>query len=208
MDEKQMKEKLKGMLSKERYRHSKGVAETAVQLAALWGADEEKAYIAGLLHDCAKNIPAAESVELCRRLGVELGELELAAPSIIHAPLGAELIKRDFGIFDGEISDAIRYHTVARSGMTRLDDIIYLADMIEPLRDFAGVGELRDLSGRDLDKAMAAAFKESLTHNIKKDIPVHPNTLIAWNERIMKMGKKGQNGYSKFDKNSRQGSGR
>ncbi len=206
MDEKQMKEKLKGMLTKERYRHSKGVAETAVRLAERWGADEKKAYIAGLLHDCAKNIPAKESIELCKKLGVKLGALELAAPSIIHAPLGAELVKMEFGVFDGEISDAIRYHTVARSSMTRLDDIIYLADMIEPMRDFAGVEELRELSQLDLDAAMAAAFKESLTHNIKKDIPVHPNTLIAWNERIMNTGKKGQNGYSKFDKNSRQGS--
>ena len=180
-----MKEKLQKLLKPKRYRHSLGVAETAVVLAKKHGADEEKAYTAGLLHDMAKNISKEDSLNLCRKLGIKTNEIERQNPSLLHAPLGAELIKREFGIYDMEISSAIACHTVGKANMTLLDKIIYIADMIEPSRDFPGVEKLRKLSFSDIDKAMLECLRFTLEYNIKKGSLIHPASIDAWNSLII-----------------------
>lgn len=177
-----MKSKLKAVLKPGRYQHSLGVCSEAVKLAELYGIDHDKAYFAGLLHDCAKGCNKEEQLGLCEKFGVELDEITLACPAVIHAPLGAEIARREFGIKDEEILDAIRYHTVARAGMTELDKIVYIADMIEPMRDYDGVDELRGLAYKDLNKAMLEALKQSIRFNLDKNAVIHPNTLEAWND--------------------------
>ena len=177
-----MKSKLKAVLKPGRYQHSLGVCSEAVKLAEMYGEDHDKAYFAGLLHDCAKGCSKGEQIELCKKFGVELDEAALACPAVIHAPLGAEIARREFGIKDEEILDAIRYHTVARAGMTELDKIIYVADMIEPMRDYDGVDELRELAYKNLDKAVLEALKQSIRFNLEKNSVIHPNTLEAWND--------------------------
>ena len=180
-----MKEKLKNRLNAHRFEHSMGVADEAVKLARLYGEDEEKAYIAGLLHDCAKGYSTEKQIQLCKELGVELDEITLKCPAVIHAPLGAVLAKTDFGIEDKDILDAIRSHTTGATDMTKLMKIIYIADMIEPMREFLGVDKLRKLAHENLDEAIMAALAQSIEFNLRKNTVIHPDTLKAWNSCII-----------------------
>lgn len=180
-----MKERLKKALKESRYLHSIGVCETAVEMAKLYGVDEEKAYIAGLLHDCAKCFSNEEQLRLCDEYGIELDEITLACPAIIHAPLGAAIAESEYGIKDEEILRAIRLHTTGGERMTKLDKIIYIADMIEPHRDYEGVDRLRKLAYGNLDKAMLASLQSTLKFNVQKGATIHPDTLSAWNSLLL-----------------------
>ncbi len=182
MDIKEIKEKLKTVLDEKRYNHSISVANEAVRLANRYGYDEDKAYLAGLIHDCAKCIPYNDAI----KSGCELDRETLACPGVVHAPVGSYVAEHEYGITDIEILDAIRYHTVARAKMTLLDKIIYLADIIEPYRDFDGVENLRKLCNENLDLAFCEALRRSVVFNIEKGNIIHPNTLYAWNEMCMK----------------------
>lgn len=180
----QITERLKDSLGKKRFIHSMGVCDTAVHLARKYGADEEKAYTAGLLHDCAKGMKIPEQLEKCAEYGLKLDKHTMLCPPVIHAPLGAEMAKREYGVTDEEILDAIRRHTVGGSGMTLLDKIIYTADMIEPSRDFDGVERLRELAEQDIDEAFFESVKQSLIFNITENKPIHPDTLDSYNEAV------------------------
>lgn len=176
-----MKDKLKKTLSEKRYKHSLGVCDEAVKLARIFGADEEKAYIAGLLHDCAKGYDIDKQIELCTEYGIELDKITLACKAVIHAPLGAAVAKNKYGIDDEEILEAIRCHTVAKENMSLLDKIIYIADMIEPMRDFSSVDKLRKTAYEDIDKAFIMGLKQSIVFNAEKNKIIHPDTISAWN---------------------------
>ena len=180
------KEKLRSMLDEKRFNHSIGVSVTALEMAKRFGEDTCRAELSGLLHDCAKNIPYDELPEVCQRFGYTPDEIEVKNPGLIHAPLGALMLPSLFGVEDTEIQNAVKRHTVAGKGMTRLDKIIYLADMIEPLRKYPEVDELRSLANEDLDKAFSKALDYSLMFNISKGVLIHPDTLYARNELIEK----------------------
>lgn len=174
----QMEKKIKETLSERRYAHSVGVMEVAVAMAEYFGADVEKARIAGLLHDCAKEIDKDEAVNLCDRLGIEIDDEKRVQKGLLHADLGAEFVKRDYEIDDKEICDAIKYHTMGRCNMTMLDKIIYLADFIEPNRkDFEGLSELKKLCFEDLDKAMLFAVNLSISFVLQKGKVLHKQTI-------------------------------
>ncbi len=181
-----MRDKLEKMLKPKRYRHSLNVSAVAVKMADIFGVDTKKAEIAGLLHDCAKNLDKEESIELCRVYGVLLDSIEVANPSLIHAPLGAVLIRYEFGVGDSDIENAIRYHTVGRAGMSELEKIIYIADMIEPSRSFDGIEKLRKTAYEDLNRAMFEGLRFSLEFNIKRGVKIHGNSIEAWNDLLMK----------------------
>ena len=176
-----MKDKLKKTLSEKRYKHSLGVCDEAVKLAELYGTDEEKAYSAGLLHDCAKGYYTDKQIELCGKYGITLDKITLSCKAVIHAPLGAAVAKDEYGINDEEILEAIRCHTVAKENMSLLDKIIYIADMIEPMRDFHGVDKLRKAAYEDIDKAFIMGLKQSIVFNAEKNKIIHPDTISAWN---------------------------
>lgn len=182
MDITEIEQRIKRALDKKRYEHSLGVANEAREMALRLGADEDKAYLAGLLHDCAKCMSMEEYKALSLKYNVELDDITLNCPPVIHAPIGAAVAEYEYNITDSEILDAIRYHTVARENMTLLDKIIYLADMTEPGRDFDGVDEIRALAALDILNAYKRAVARSLIYNISKGKTVHPNTLYAWNE--------------------------
>lgn len=188
-----MKEKLKKALSEKRYKHCLGVCDEAVKMAERFGADKEKAYLAGLLHDCAKGYTNDEQIELCGRYGVELDDITFACKPVIHAPLGAAIAKNEYGIDDEEILEAIRCHTVAKENMSLLDKIIYIADMIEPMRDFPGVDKLRKTAYDDIDKAVIMGLKKSIVFNAEKNKIIHPNTISAWNDMLRDSKQKGDN---------------
>ncbi len=181
-----MIEELKKRLDSARFVHSLEVAELSKELARRFGEDEEKAYLAGILHDCAKKIPNDEAIKKCMEFGIKLNEVELKNPALIHAPLGAEIAKREFGIKDSDIYNAIKNHTVARAGMSNLEKIVYVADMAEPGRDFEGVNEIRKLLKENLDDAVLCALKFTLKFNIDREKLVHPGTIDAWNDIKLK----------------------
>ena len=185
MDIALLDEKLSKVLSEKRYTHSVYVSHTAVDMAKIFGVDINKAFLAGLIHDCAKYMSYDEMTDTAKRYGYTFDGITLACPGVMHADVGVLLAQYEYGINDEEILNAIRYHTVAREGMTPLEKIIYIADMTEPMRDFDGVDRLRELSKSDLDKAFFEALRQSLDFNIKKKNIIHPNTLLAYNEVLI-----------------------
>lgn len=176
---------LEKKLTVRRFAHTKGVAMTAVRLAKHYGADAERAELAAWLHDCARVYPTSALIEECMRLGIAVTRLDEKSPILLHAPLGAHLAREVYGVEDEAVLDAVRYHTVGREHMTVLDRIVYLADMIEPNRDYDGVEHLRRLAEQDLTQAMVAAFDQSIAHVIRMGGLIHPNTILARNELLL-----------------------
>ena len=174
-------QKVKEMLKPERFNHSVGVMETAEKLAVHYGVDAKKARIAGILHDCAKNIPKNEAVEICKREGVSLKDICYVEKGLIHAYLGAHFAKTVFGVDDEEILDAIYYHTTGCPDMKPLTKIIYLADMIEPGRKIAGIEPLREAAFKDIDDALMRAFDSTIRHVINKGGIIDCDTISARN---------------------------
>lgn len=182
----QMKEELKKRLKPSRFRHSLGVEETAVFLADRFGVDEEQARVAGLLHDCAREFRNEDMVKEAEKRGIAIGEVERSMPLLLHADIGAQRVREIYGVDDKDVSQAIARHTVGGPQMTKLDKIIWYADMIEPGRDFPGVDELRKLAKTaSLDEMLLAGLSHSIIFVVKKGHLVHPATVLARNEILL-----------------------
>lgn len=166
------------MLSSQRIAHTAGCEHEAVQMAKLWGEDPEKAAVAGILHDSTKNLSYEEQLILCDKYGIILDNAQRENPKLLHAITGAALAKDRFGVSE-EISQAIRWHTTGKPDMTTLEKIIYLADYIEPTRDFEGVEQLRELAYEDLDKALALGLEMSLEELRRQNVEPHRDTVEA-----------------------------
>ena len=187
MDYKQMREQLKSRLKPSRFLHSVGVAETAAFLGERFQLDIEQCRVAGLLHDCARQYSDKQLQAEADRRGISYGEVDKAMPLLLHAYIGASLVKEDYGVTDQAICQAIFRHTVGGAGMTELDKVIYFADMIEPNRDYPQVEELRRLSRlASLDEMFFAGLVQSLNFVLKKGSLVHPDTVTAYNEILLK----------------------
>lgn len=158
--------KLEKTIDHARFVHTLGVAFTAASIAFSADYDPEKALLAGLLHDCAKCFPTDEKLELCREGGVVLSEIEISNPALIHAKLGPYIAKRDYGVEDEEILEAIRTHTTGEPAMTLLQKIIFIADMIEPNRDdiIPEMDRMRYLAYRDIDEAVFVITERNLKY--------------------------------------------
>lgn len=166
------------MVMQKRVRHIRGTEEEAVRLARRWGAGEDMARRAGILHDCTKYLTGAEHIAICEQYGVPLDELERTAPKLLHSKTGACMARYLFGEPD-EVYEAIFWHTTAKADMTTLEKILYVADYMEPNRDFDGVERLRELAYRDLDKALLLGVEITIQEMRDRDLPVHTNTLQA-----------------------------
>ncbi len=166
------------MVKEKRVKHIRGTEEEAVRLAKRWGADETMARRAGILHDCTKYLELNEQLELCRKYGVELDELEQVAVKLLHSKTGACIARDVFGEPD-EVFWAIFWHTTAKADMTTLEKILYVADYMEPNRDFDGVERLRELAYRDLDKALLLGVETTIQEMKDRELPVHKNTIQA-----------------------------
>lgn len=179
----EMRHELQRRLKKNRFAHSIGVANTAVKLAKKFGVDEEKAYIAGLLHDCAREFENEDLPVQAIKRGIEIGEVEKNSPLLLHAYIGAKMVTEIYGVDDKEIIQAIYRHTVGARNMTALDKIIYFADMIEPNRNYPGVDKLRELAdtSNNLDEIILTALSESIIFVVQKNSLVHPATIDARN---------------------------
>lgn len=165
-------------LNHRRIPHVLGTEQEAIHLAERWGADVNKARRAALLHDCTKKLNLPEQLAVAERFHVPLDEMERREIKLLHAKTGAGIAEAVFGT-DGEMTNAIRWHTTGRGGMTLLEKIIYLADYIEPTRDFPGVEELRRRCYEDLDAGLLLGLEMTIREMEERGAPIHPKTLEA-----------------------------
>lgn len=173
--------RLSKVLSEKRYAHSIGVMEVAENLAEKYGVDPFKAKLAGLLHDCARNISGQEAIAFCTKNQMELDEISLKQPQLLHGPIGAKLAELEYEITEPEVINAIANHTLGCENMSCLDKIIFLADYIEPGRVFPGVEEIRRIVWTDLDGAMILAYDSTFRHCLKKGGLIHPKAVFSRN---------------------------
>ncbi len=146
--------------SEKRKIHTYGVVKTAIELAEQYGCDVEKAKLAAYFHDLYRSIPVNVLNYHVKHL--ELDKKYIDNPNLSHGKIAAEMIKRDYDITDQDIINAVSFHTTGRAGMSLLEKIIYIADAIEPNRNYPGVNDLRRAVKEDLDKACLM----SLSHTI------------------------------------------
>lgn len=177
---------IKSRLETDRFNHSLNVAESARELAILYGADAEKAYTAGLLHDVMKNASEEEQLGVLSEAGIELMPVERANKKLWHAVAGAAYVKFVMGIDDREIIRAVRYHTTGRAGMSLLEKIVYLADYISAERNYNGVEDMRRLSKKDMDGAIEYALVFGIPDLVSKGRVIHPDSIDLYNEIIIK----------------------
>ncbi|MDB5100006.1 MAG: putative nicotinate-nucleotide adenylyltransferase [Cyanobacteria bacterium RYN_339] len=170
-------------LSPHRYQHVLGVAATARELAVRYGADPDKAELAGLLHDAAREWRPPQLLASAREWGLHVGYLEELAPMpSLHAPLGAEVARREFGVEDPEVLSAIAHHTLGAEDMTVLDKVLFLADGIEPGRgDADHLRDVRQASRTDLDRACRLSLDHTFTYLLRSGQVLHPRSVQARN---------------------------
>ncbi len=177
-------EKLRDMLSEKRYTHSLRTAETAASLAARYGADPERAYLAGLLHDAAKDMCGEELIRRAEKAGIAVDKICRIRPHLLHAAVGAVVAKEQFGLTDAELLSAIANHTMGKPDMTLMEKIIFLADLSEPSREYAGVDGVREAVKIDLDEAIIRAYDGIIAYVLLKREALHPATVEARNHMI------------------------
>ena len=178
---------LSSRLKPSRFRHSLGVADTAAFLADRFGVDVEQARLAGLLHDCAREFPNDAMIAEAERRHIAYGPVERAMPLLLHAYLGAARVRECYDVEDDAICQALYRHTVGGSQMTRLDKIVWFADMIEPNREYPEVELLRKLSRKaSLDEMLLVGLTESIKFVCQKGTMLHPSTIAARNELLLK----------------------
>lgn len=177
---------LKGRLLERRYIHSLNVADSARELAKKYGADEEKAYFAGLVHDIMKNASDDEQLQIMEKGGIILTCTEKENQKLWHAMAGECYLRCETGIDDEDILNAVRYHTTGRAGMSLLEKVVYIADYISAERDYSDADVMRELSWNEgLDEAALYALKFSFKSLSKKEKLIHTDSVEYYNELII-----------------------
>ena len=169
------------MLRRKRAAHVLGTEETAARLALRWGADEEEARRAALLHDCTKKWDREQHLAFCRQYGIELDSEERREEKLLHAVTGAAVARHVFGV-SPQVESAIRWHTTGKPHMSTLEKILYLADYIEPTRDFCDLRPLRKLAFADLDRAVLLGLTMAVEDLRERGVAVHSNSVFARDE--------------------------
>lgn len=176
----QLVARLQAALKPKRFHHVLRVEQTAIALAKQNGVDVEKASIAGLCHDYAKQRPDQDFINEIHAKGLDPDLLNYGN-AIWHGIVGAELIKDELGIWDEDILNAVRHHTTGAAKMTKLEQVVYMADYIEPARDFDGVDAARRITAQDLGAGVAYQTKHTLEYLIENNKPVYPKTIETYN---------------------------
>ncbi len=175
---------IKSRLTEKRFYHSLCVAKEALRLSIKYGADIERAFVAGLLHDICKDMSGKEQLQLLKQFGIMLDAIEQNAPKLWHAKAGAAYLEYEMKLNDAEIISAVRYHTTAKAGMTLLEKILYLADFTSEDRDYLGVEDMRRAVDEGLDVAMQDALIFTVMDLKEKGSAVHEDTLQAYKEYV------------------------
>lgn len=179
----QLLEKLRSIMSPRRYQHVLGVEKAAIALASLYGCDQTKAGLAGLLHDYAKEVSDEEFLSLIDRYHLDAG-LKQWNNNIWHGVVGVYKIQEDLELYDTEILRAIEIHTIGAADMTILDKIVYVADYIEHNRDFPLVDKAREIAMKDLDQAVAYETLHTVAFLAQKAQPIYPKTIETYNSFV------------------------
>ena len=182
MTQKEAKELVRSRLSDKRYEHTLNVKKMAVKLARRYGADEDRAALAALLHDAAKEIPTDEMRALMRAYPQYAEGGEARPVPVWHGVCAAILARIQWGVTDEAVLSAIACHTAGKPGMSKLDKIVYLADMTSAERDWPGVERLRKLERKDLDAAMLAALKQTNDFVLSEGKPLDPMSKAAYED--------------------------
>jgi predicted HD superfamily hydrolase involved in NAD metabolism len=171
-------------LSDKRYNHVLGVANTAEELARTHGLPPQKTRLAALLHDAAREVSPEELLESARGYGLVPDDFTKERPMLLHGPVAAEVARRELGVKDPEVLEAVRVHTTGAPGVGPLTLAVYVADKIEPGRDYPSVGKLRELAREDLREAAKAILRATEAHNENRGRPTHPDSrrMLAWLE--------------------------
>ena len=176
---------MKNKLKHKRYIHSVGVMYTAANLAMRYDVPLYKAEAAGILHDCAKEMDNEELIRYCKKNSIELSDDELSNPALIHSKAGAQIAKDRYDIDDGDIINAIRFHTTGKPGMTRLEQIIFVADYIEPSRrPIPELNLIRQLAFTDIDQAVIKILENTLKYLNEKGNPIDDMTQKTYDSYI------------------------
>lgn len=178
-------EEIKKRLNPDRLYHSLNVADEAKKLAKHYGADEQKAFTAGLLHDVLKNTPDSELLQYFERNGIMLTETERASRKTWHAMAGADFLRRELHVTDEDILSAVRWHTTGRAGMTLLDKVLFIADFISADRDYPGVERMREKAYVSLEDAMLEGLQFTINELVENAWPVHEDSIRAYNELVI-----------------------
>ena len=176
-----IKKKLEAELSPKRYIHSVNVMETAVRLAARYGEDAGKAALAGLLHDCARDVKADEAIRLSGMYRIRVDDISRIQPELLHGRLGEKLAGKLYGVKDPQVMRAIAIHTMGCPGMDLLGKIIFVADYIEPARSFPEAESMRKEAFENLDKAVLSAVDSTIKYVLGKRALLHPDTIDTRN---------------------------
>ena len=190
MEYEEIENDVKSVLSEYRFTHSSGVAKKAVELAKIYGVQEETAKKVGIAHDIAKEMTDEEMLEYVKNNNIEIDEIETVKPSLLHGKIGADIAAKKYG-FTEDMVNAIKWHTTGRENMSMLEKIIYVADKIEENRKGTrfDIEKSRELSKQNIDEASLFLMNESIDYNIKKDAIIHPKTIEARNDLLLNQGK-------------------
>lgn len=168
-------------MSEKRFLHTLGVVEMARRLAVRHAMDLDKPLLAAYLHDLAKEVPLDRQVELAREWGLLKFPEDEAAPYVLHGPIAAHWLEKEKGL-SADILAAIAHHTLGAPGMSRLEMLIYSADMVEPSRDFSKVDKLRQALYDDLEKGTLACVEHTLNYLKENKQTIHPLTLETYED--------------------------
>ncbi|MCH5197720.1 MAG: nicotinate (nicotinamide) nucleotide adenylyltransferase [Oscillospiraceae bacterium] len=188
IDEQLLLKDVRKRLSDYRYHHSVCVAESAKELAKRFGADEYKAYIAGIAHDILKEQPEEEAKSLFDKAGVSLSELEKRSKKLWHAIAGEAYLREKYSLPE-DILSAVRYHTTGKGNMTLLQKILFVADFISADREYDGVRDMRERAKESLETAMEEGLRFTIEELSAKCLPIHPDTLSAYNQILLRKEK-------------------
>ncbi|MFW6280803.1 MAG: bis(5'-nucleosyl)-tetraphosphatase (symmetrical) YqeK [Halanaerobium sp.] len=177
---------LKKRLGKYRYEHTIRVLKAALELAEIYNAEIEKVRKAAVLHDIAKNLEKNKLKKIIKKSNWKIDCLEWSLDSVLHAPAGAEIAKKEFGIDDYDILEAVRYHTLGHPEMGLVAQIIYAADFIEDGRSFEGLKEIQKIVKENLMEGIYLISSNSIKYQLKLDNPIHPYTNNLRNKFLLK----------------------
>ena len=176
MDEDEIKALLRGMMKQSRYEHSLNVSERAAFLAKKYGANEEKARFAGLVHDICKGMPNERQLEIIEHAGITLDEDTMKSPALWHSIAGSVYIQKELGVMDSDIINAVRYHTTGRAGMSILEKVVYIADLTSADRSYPDAAYVRRLGEIDLDQCIAFSCRWIIADVTSRGLPAGRDT--------------------------------
>lgn len=180
----ELQNEMSKVLKKKRFYHVLGVQTTSFSLAIHYNCNIENAILAGLLHDCAKDLSDEELISECEKNHIEISLIERSSPYLLHGKLGAYYVKHNYGIKNEDILNSILYHTTGKPNMSLLEKIIFVADYIEPNRSPEQIPELdqiRKLVFTDIDKAILRIIKNTLRYLKENEVTIDTLTIDTYN---------------------------